>query len=307
MGGEMYKPAVGNNRMRRTDKATVLQEPCLNLKKAKATINHFSPATKQEPELLQQLQLTINHIKEKSISQSKLASIGQLSSYIVHELNQPLFYFRIICEATLKDIKNEELDTVELHNDMHETLLQLERARKIIDQLLHFSRSNDNTFNSTAVQNALDGALVLMRPKLKSCGVEFLEEREPDLPSISGQEVRIQQMFINLIQNSIDAMEGQDGKEIRLTLCQKEQMLQLQFSDNGPGIPPKHQGRIFEPFFTTKPAGQGTGLGLAIVADIVKAHHGTIGLNSKRKKGTEFLIKIPALKASVQTGCIPQN
>jgi signal transduction histidine kinase len=190
---------------------------------------------------------------------------------------------------------------------MQETLLQLERARKIIDQLLHFSRSNDNTFNSTAVQNALDGALVLMRPKLKSCGVEFLEEREPDLPSISGQEVRIQQMFINLIQNSIDAMEGQDGKEIRLTLCQKEQMLQLQFSDNGPGIPPKHQGRIFEPFFTTKPAGQGTGLGLAIVADIVKAHHGTIGLNSKRKKGTEFLIKIPALKASVLPGCIPKN
>jgi len=254
---------------------------------------HFSPTLAREPAFVSQLRNQLEHITEKSVRQSKLASLGQLSACIGHDLNQPLFYFKIICESTLKDIEKDDLDIAELRDDLLETMGQLATVQKMIDQILYYSRPSDNLFQPMGVQIALDRALILMGPKMKRVGVCIREERQPQIAPISGLEVKIEQMFINLMQNSIDAMAGQNKKEITLKLHQQEKMLRIEFSDNGPGISSQAKERIFEPFFTTKKDGHGTGLGLAIVADIIKEHQGTIHLKGDAKTGAHFVINLP--------------
>lgn len=247
-------------------------------------------------ELQRQTAHELQTIRARAIAQDKLAALGQLAACAAHEMNQPLFYLKIFCESILKDYEAGPLVTPDLGDETREACRQIERIQKINRQTLRYSRPESESFTPQEVPPALERVLVLMNPQLKRFGVKLSALQEAELPCIVGSAGKLEQLFVNLLQNAIDALATQNEKKIQLRFSQHKGNFVISCRDNGPGVPEVIREKIFTPFFTTKACGQGTGLGLAIVADIVRAHQGTIRLNSKRRRGTEFIIQFPVLQ-----------
>jgi len=244
-------------------------------------------------ELRRRTEQELQAIRARAIAQDKLAALGQLAACAAHEMNQPLFFLKIFCESIVKDGGVQPSDSPAFCDEAKEACRQIERIQKINRQILRYSRPEPESFAPQEVPPALERALVLMNPQLKRYGVKLSERRDAALTPIMGNSGKLEQLFINLLQNAIDAQTNQGEKKILIRFIQQKRNLVIIFRDNGPGIPEAIREKIFEPFFTTKIAGQGTGLGLAIAVDIVRAHQGTIQLNHKKKRGAEFTIKLP--------------
>lgn len=182
-----------------------------------------------------------------------------------------------------------------LVDEAREACRQIERIQKINRQILRYSRTESESLAPQELTQALKHALVLMNPQLKRFGVKLSDVRDVEVPYIMGNAGKLEQLFVNLLQNAIDALANQGETKIQIRFAQQRGNLVITFRDNGPGVPEQILEKIFKPFFTTKACDQGTGLGLTIVADIVRAHQGTIRLNGKRKRGTEFIIQFPVL------------
>ena len=228
-------------------------------------------------------------------AQDKLASLGEIATGIAHEINQPLTYIKIILQATLNDIEADDNDINEqvLSDDFNESLRQVTKISKIISHLRTFGRSDVTTFDQVKLDKVLDDTLILMKERLRIRNINFLMEIPENFPLLYGNHIKMEQVFVNLIQNSMDAMERNREGEIVLKALEGKNEAQIIYSDNGEGVDPMLQEKIFEPFFTTKEAGKGTGIGLSIVLGIIKEHNGYITCESEKGKGTIFKINLP--------------
>ena len=235
-------------------------------------------------------------IEVKALTQDKLASLGEIATGIAHEINQPLTYINIILQSALNDFSKEELDTNELREDFQESLRQASKISDIISHLRTFGRTDVTLFSPVSLSAVLNDTLILMNERLRIKNILIDIYISDTFPMLNGNHIKLEQVFLNLIQNSMDAMEKQGKGEIKLTAKINEDKAVITFTDTGEGISPELQKRIFEPFFTMKEAGKGTGIGLSIVYGIIQDHQGHITCESEISRGTTFIIELPVFK-----------
>ncbi len=248
-------------------------------------------------ELQAQLERQNRENEIKMMSQAKMASLGQIATGIAHEINQPLTFIKIALESTGRDIENQALNLDELLEDINESQKQIRRITLIIDHLRTFGRNGSNELNPVNVPEALDSALILFKQKIKAGGVELRITKADNLPLVHANIPKLEQVFTNLIQNSMDALEDMDNGRIEVDFQQRDGQLITRFIDNGHGMTPEVREKIFEPFFSTKETGRGTGLGLSIIYGIVSELNGIIDCESAPGRGCAFTISLPVLSA----------
>jgi len=220
---------------------------------------------------------------EKQILQSdKLATIGSLAAGVAHEINNPLANISLYSQMLMK--KKDKTINSKLKIIFDES----NRAANISKSLLEFARQSEPKLTNANINLEIEKALAILGHELK--GVKLITSLE-NIPFILIDVEQIKQVLINLISNSIQAIEK--NGEIRIKTFIRNNFLNISISDNGCGIQPENISKIFDPFFTTKGLGEGTGLGLSICYGIIKRHNGSIDVESEVGSGTTFTIKLP--------------
>lgn len=244
-------------------------------------------------------------MEEQLLQASKLASLGKLTAGISHEIGNPLASISsLIQELTslrigtlisgrqdVEDIASQpESEAAFIEESLTTINGHIERIAKIVRSLGDFARTSSREKIMTPLGEILDRTISLVRYDKRFRNIELSPEIGP-LPLVRVNPDQIQQVFLNLMLNAIDAMP--EGGRLTISMHQVENMIVMKFSDTGAGIDETVIDRIFDPFFTTKPLGKGTGLGLSICYGIIKEHGGTISVSSTRGSGTTFTIRIP--------------
>ena len=234
----------------------------------------------------------------KALNQSKLASLGQIATGVAHEINQPLSFIKVSYESALRDIEAGKANRDELASDFKMALRQVDRITKLTNHLRTFGRRQGefDPNKPVSLPTVLDNSLILMNQRLKRNNIKLIKDIAPGLPLVSGNDLKLEQVFINLFQNAIDELDVAGNGEICVAMSVEAGKMVVRFSDNGRGIPPQICERIFEPFFTTKDVNKGTGLGLAIVYGIINEHQGAITCEPEPNGGTRFVISMPVIK-----------
>jgi two-component system NtrC family sensor kinase len=241
-------------------------------------------------------------MNKQVVETGKLASVGELAAGIAHEINNPV---AIMVEEAgwIEDIledeefqKSENLD--EFIRALEQIRTQGRRCKEITHKLLHFARKTDSRIQEVQVNDLIEELVALSAQKAKYSNVTINTVLQKELPPLQVSETEIQQVFLNLINNALDAMERKGGV-IDVTTLMEGDHIAVQVADNGPGIPEANLARIFDPFFTTKPVGKGTGLGLSICYGIIKKMGGEIDVHSVMGVGATFRVLIPLPKQDV--------
>ncbi len=233
--------------------------------------------------------------QSKLLQTEKLAALGQMVTGVAHELSNPLT--SILGYAQRLFLRH---DTAEGQSDEARQIFQeAERASTILRQLLMTARESRPERRPTSLNQIVTRTMELQKLSLAAEKVTVELDLDSALPGVIGDAGQLQQVLMNLIGNSRQAIEQRGkGGRIRISTLHSAGQVQLEISDDGPGIPPAIASRIFDPFFTTKPAGIGTGLGLAIVLGIVREHGGQVRVSSPPGRGATFVLEFPAVTAS---------
>jgi signal transduction histidine kinase len=265
----------------------------------------------------------LKHTQAQLIQSEKMSSLGQMVAGLAHEINNPVnfiygnlehakSYTQDLLEllglyqqeypepTTAIAAEVEEIDLDFLTEDLPKILTSMkmgtERIREIVVSLRNFSRLDESYFKPVDIHEGLESTLLILNNRIRK-GIEIVK-CYGDLPPIECYPAQLNQVFMNVLANAIDALqESEPGIEsptitLRTELLDRKEVC-IRIIDNGPGIPKSLQNQLFDPFFTTKPVGKGTGLGLAISYQIIDKHQGRIELFSEPGEGTEFAIVIP--------------
>jgi signal transduction histidine kinase len=289
---------------------------------------HMEKKIEERTQKLNESLNTLRTTQKQLIQNEKLASLGELTAGIAHEIQNPLNFVNNFSEVSseLVDELEEELekgDIVEvkvISNYLKENLQKInhhgQRASSIVKGMLEHSRSSSGKKELTDINALADEYLRLayhgLRAKDKGFNADFSTELDSNLPQVEVVSQDIGRVLLNLINNAFQAVQEEAERRevlrrssvsdrdlnykpavsITTTLTANSQLL-VAIKDNGSGIPDEIKNKIFQPFFTTKETGKGTGLGLSLAYDIVKVHGGTIEVNSSTGNGTEFVVILP--------------
>jgi signal transduction histidine kinase len=219
----------------------------------------------------------------------KMAELGQLAVGMVHELNTPL---SVIVSAIQLLLREEELSPSV--KDMVERIeTEAQRLSLFTRGLLSFARKEDEASGETDVNQLLREVVCFLKYEIQKRSIAVVEDLDFRLPPITAEENRIKQIFINLIMNAIQAMDG--GGSLLLRSSLSDRLISLQIADTGTGIASHSLNHIFDPFYTTKKNGTGTGLGLFITKKLVESFSGTISVESREGEGTCFTLTFPVI------------
>ncbi len=226
-------------------------------------------------------------VEEQMRIAEKLVAIGQLSAGLAHEINNPLGGIRLCFNNLISTEMNGEAR--QKHIEVINTGLQ--KIQDIIRQLLDFSKQTELVMKPESVNNMIDNVLRLTEYILTKKGIRVIKDLGDNIPEIMADRNKMEQVFLNIILNAIQAMDGSQGTLSIKTLIENGRCC-ISITDTGPGIPQDILPRIFDPFFTTKPVGEGTGLGLSVSKSIVEQHKGEIKVITS-EKGTTFTVELP--------------
>jgi two-component system NtrC family sensor kinase len=238
-------------------------------------------------------------MSKKVVEAGKLASVGELAAGIAHEINNPV---AIMVEEAgwmgdlLEDMALEKgQDRAEFERAIKQIQTQGKRCKDITHKLLSFARQTDATIEDVDILRLLEELIELSAQRAKYAMVKIKTDFGDNLPTLKVSATELQQVFFNLINNALDAMEKQGG-DLNIFCHRENDSVTIKVADTGGGIPKANLDRIFDPFFTTKPVGKGTGLGLSICYGIIEKMGGNLSVDSVVGQGTTFTISIP-LKA----------
>ncbi len=231
--------------------------------------------------------------QEQLIQSAKLASIGEFSAGLAHELNQPLGVIQISAQFARELIERDYFEKEIVTNKLKRIVGQVERASKIINHLKIFSRKEEPDAEDVDINWVIDEALVLHNESLHIKGIKLTTELAKNLPPVSCNYIQIEQVLSNLLTNARDALESTKEKLICVRSYKKSEVICVDVEDTGCGMSTSVTEKVFDPFFTTKPVGKGTGLGMSISYGIMKDHNGKLAIVSREGHGTCFTLSLP--------------
>ncbi|MDI6766096.1 MAG: cache domain-containing protein [Bacteroidota bacterium] len=227
--------------------------------------------------------------RKKIMESERLAVVGQLAADVAHEINNPLQGIVAFSHLLLEQ-KESESSTKDY---LKKIVNQADRCTEIIRGLLDFSRQRKPQNKLSDVHHILKECTSLIENQAIFHNIQIAEDLKQKLPSVVIDPSQIQQVFVNMIINAAEAMDGDGKLTIHTSYDPSDKYIEIEFTDTGHGISEENLDRIFDPFFTTKELGHGTGLGLAISYGIIKEHLGTISVQSEIGKGTTFTVRLP--------------
>jgi signal transduction histidine kinase len=225
------------------------------------------------------------------IMSERLASLGQMASGIAHEINNPLAAIAGCTEGLLKRVEQERFEPELFKSYLKIIEEEILRCKNITTGMLSFVRKTTYDKQDVDIHKTLDKAFDIIGFQGRLKQVEIIRAYKEGLPHIQGSEGELRQVFLAIITNALDVMEG--GGKFTIETGLEGKTIFIRMTDTGPGIPREHIARVFEPFFTTRGDKGGTGLGLAIANKIVTNHGGSIDVFSETGKGTTFRINLP--------------
>ena len=238
-------------------------------------------------------QQQLSEYHEKMFRAEQLASLGTVSATIAHELNQPLTVMQLFLQQGLRALKDDN-DVDKVAEVMDDCLGEVTKAASTVDRFRRFARKSSprrdiSEVNPVEIANRITGVLAESARRSK---LNLSVDVKNHPPQILGNVVEFEQIFFVLIQNAIQAADGETWQDLKITISSQNGRLQLTFADTCGGIEQENINKIFEPFFTTKPANIGTGLGLCILERIVKKYNGSVRVDSQPGQGTIFYISL---------------
>src|SRR5467141_471983 len=243
--------------------------------------------------------------QEQLVQAGKLATLGELTTGVAHELNNPLNNIGLFMGNAVDLIELGATDKGQIVRELDQAMQQVGKATEIISHLRTFGRAAPASREPVSLRQVIERALSLMQEQLRLREIEVTVELGPEEPVVVGNPIQLEQVFINLLTNARDAVADSPRKAIRISGSVGSALVEVAFTDTGEGIPPGLEPRIFDPFFTTKEVGKGTGLGLSITYGIIKEHGGTISVVSPPGEGATFLIQLPVASADTTPTAAP--
>jgi C4-dicarboxylate-specific signal transduction histidine kinase len=240
--------------------------------------------------------------QEQLVQAGKLATLGELTTGVAHELNNPLNNIGLFIGNAVDLLQLGAVDRERAVRELERALHQVRKATEIISHLRTFGRAAPFSHDPVSLRQVIVQALALVQEQLRLRNITVTVELGAEEPVVLGNPVQLEQVFINLLTNARDAMADSPRREIRIAGTVGPEAVEITVSDTGPGIPAGLERRIFDPFFTTKDVGQGTGLGLSITYGIIKELGGSIAVVSPADEGATFLLRLPRSPWQGETG-----
>jgi two-component system NtrC family sensor kinase len=237
----------------------------------------------------------MGELNAQLVQSDKLAALGKMAAGVAHEINNPLAVIAqktgwmedLLAEEEFRGSKNYE----EFKTSVRKIEEHVERARKVVHSMLGYARKMEPRLEDVDVNQTMNQTIGILENYARINNIDIQTELADNLPIIAGDQAQLQQVFLNLISNAVDAI-GRDGL-IEIRSRRIDSQIWVTVKDNGPGIPEEQKKMIFDPFFSTKVAGKGTGLGLWVSYNIIEKMGGTITFKSQPGKGCSFTVSIP--------------
>ena len=268
-------------------------ESNLRLEKSRKAMIHIMGDLRETTSGMERREQELRDKQEQLVQAGKLATLGELTTGVAHELNNPLNNIGLSVGNVIDQLDMGKENTEQIRCELHNAMDQVRKATQIISHLRMFGRAAPVTHERVPVNEVIERALSLVHEQLRLRQIEVTLELDPGNPVVTGNLIQLEQVFINLLTNARDALAAAPRKKIHISGRVQTETVSLAFRDTGTGIPEGLEQRIFDPFFTTKDVGQGTGLGLSITYGIIKEHGGTIIVANRPGEGATFLVELP--------------
>jgi C4-dicarboxylate-specific signal transduction histidine kinase len=268
-------------------------ESNLRLGDSRKAMIHIMGDLRETTQEMERREQELRDKQEQLVQAGKLATLGELTTGVAHELNNPLNNIGLYIGNAIDQIRLGKLETERLVADLEKAMEQVLKATEIISHLRTFGRAAPVSVELVDIDDVIERSLLLVQEQLRLRAIQVELELCPDELLVLANPIQLEQVFINLLTNARDALTDEKQRTIRIASSRSEERIMIAFSDTGPGIPRELQQRIFDPFFTTKEVGTGTGLGLSITYSILKEYGGDISLTSRAGEGATFLIELP--------------
>jgi C4-dicarboxylate-specific signal transduction histidine kinase len=265
----------------------------LRLEASRKAMIHIMGDLRETTAEMQRRERELRDKQEQLVQAGKLATLGELTTGVAHELNNPLNNIGLFVgnAVDLIDLAVPEKELI--LGELRQAMQQVQKATEIISHLRTFGRAAPASREPISLRQVIERALALMGEQLRLREIDVTVDLGPVDPVVVGNAIQLEQVFINLLSNARDAVAESPRKAIRVSGSIGSGVVEVALADTGHGIPPGMERRIFDPFFTTKQVGKGTGLGLSITYGIIKEHGGTITVVSPTGAGATFLIRLP--------------
>src|SRR6478672_8252749 len=267
----------------------------LKLEDSRKAMIHIMGDLRSTTQVMERREQELRDKQEQLVQAGKLATLGELTTGVAHELNNPLNNIGLYVGNVIDRIELGELSSESALEDLEKAMEQVRKATEIISHLRTFGRAAPVTF--VDVDEVIERALSLMQEQLRLRAIDVDLDLCPGELVVQGNPIQLEQVFMNLLTNARDALDEvpEEQKRIRIVSSLERDRIRIVVEHTGPGIPDDVATRVFDPFFTTKEVGTGTGLGLSITYSIVKEHGGEIALSTTPGGGATFTVEMPVL------------
>jgi C4-dicarboxylate-specific signal transduction histidine kinase len=265
----------------------------LRLEDSRKAMIHIMGDLRETTQEMERREQELRDKQEQLIQAGKLATLGELTTGVAHELNNPLNNIGLYVGNVIDKLRMGAADEERILRDLEKVVEQVMKATEIISHLRTFGRAAPITVEPVSVNDVIERSLSLMQEQLRLRQIEVELDLCSEAPVVLGNPIQLEQVFINLLTNARDALADAKRKSIAIECTVDGQIVAIMFRDTGHGIPEGLDQRIFDPFFTTKEVGTGTGLGLSITYGIIKEHGGSISVESRPGEGASFRIELP--------------
>ncbi len=266
----------------------------LRLARTRKAMIHIMEDLRETTQEVQARERELRDKQEQLVQSAKLATLGELTTGVAHELNNPLNNIGLFVSNAIDMTAMSRGDTEAVLRELRNAMQQVHKASEIISHLRTFGRAAPVTCERLRVREIICRSLSLVREQLRARQIEVRLELPPEPgPFVLASAIRLEQAFINLLTNARDAVSSSGVKWIRIACTTDENDVVVEIQDSGRGIPAGMEQRVFDPFFTTKEVGAGTGLGLSITYGIVRDMQGDIAVFSPPGEGARFVLRFP--------------
>jgi len=281
------------------------QKDKLRLEATRKAMIHIMGDLRETTAEIQRREQELREKQEQLVQAGKLATLGELTTGVAHELNNPLNNVGLFVGNAIDLIEHGVTDVKQIIRELSHATEQVRKATQIITHLRTFGRAAPVSREPLVLRQVIERALALMQEQFRLREIDVALDLGSKEPVVLGNAIQLEQVFINLLTNARDAMVNSPRKAIHILASVDCKTVELAFTDTGHGIPAGLERRIFDPFFTTKEVGKGTGLGLSITYGIIKDHGGMISVVSPPGAGATFVIQLPLASADTPASSVP--